>query len=304
MDRTKLLVYRLVSGYDIFHVDNNLIKYVPPRAQQMLEAELFYEKILEEIKFNSLIKANDINKILLTKGVLTPEEKKEYDGMPERLKEAKKILYEDWLNKRPALIKAGRGVIKSIEARFSELWKKSNSLRGITMEENARQKAEDYLLDACVTVDGYPLKYFKRLRRKINMMINSRLISNDEYRKVGLDRDFQFYIHNDYFKGMDLSTEQISAILMAKGFINAMNSTEPPTQEVLEDKDLFDGWIYYTEESRDIKRKKDAVDASIPTGHGQQAVFVPAKNAGDVHKIHKMNDSAGKVLAGAMLRKK
>ena len=70
---------------------------------------------------------------------------------------------------------------------------------------------------------------------------------------------------------------------------NAYESMESPSDEVVADDDMFDGWMIFQRRQREKDKKQQEVGKMSGSNHGGE-VFVVAESAEDVERIQSLND--------------
>jgi hypothetical protein len=297
MDRTNLLVYRLVTGKDIFNYKNSKIEYIPPCIDLLYEAEIFYSEYVNNIKFDGYILQEDVHKNVILKGFATPEEKREFDELDKTIDNERKLLYEAWTNKKPMEIKMKRAKIRALGDRYMALYNIFHCLDNVVLEVCAREEADLYWFRKSIKVNG---DYQEELDRSILNAVKSRFISSEEYRKVARDNTWMSYYNIGVFNNKIINQEQLNAISVTKTFLNVYSHPECPVDEVLDDYDLFQGWIYYIREKNEISKQKAEIDTNTKPN---SMVFVPVKDGEEAKKVNKMNSGVGKILAASLINK-
>lgn len=297
MDRTNLLVFRLVTGKDIFNYKNSKIEYTPPCIDLLYEAEIFYSECVDNMKFDGYILQEEAHKNIILKGFATPEEKREFDELDKKIDNERKLLYEAWLNKKQMDIKMKRAKIRALGDRYKILYNIFHCLDNVILEVCAREEADLYWLRKSIKVNG---ECKPELDISTINTIKSRFISSEEYRKVARDNTWMSYYNIGVFNNKIVNQEQLNAISVTKTFLNAYNHPECPPDEVLDDYDLFQGWIYYIKEKGDISKEKELIDSNTKEN---SMVFVPVKDGEEAKKVNKMNSGVGKILAASLINK-
>jgi hypothetical protein len=296
MDRIDLLVYRIIRGVDIFTYEGISIEYKPPSLKLLHEAELLYLDIIENNKFGDFILEEQAQRDIILSGLATQEDKDEFDGMEKRLTNARKELYEQYRDKNLMGEKIKRKLIVALNERYAKLWKIFHLLDNIVLELYARDEAEMYIAEKSIKIGGFP-KY--RISRDVFNIIKNRFITAEEYRRVARNNLWLSYYYNDFFKSKELNREQANAISVTRTYQNAMSHHEPPSEEVIEDYDLFQGWIAWIKESSEIKKKKQEIDKKAEGKSG--ASFVLVENEEEAQKVQKMNTPQSNAIAKSLL---
>lgn len=124
------------------------------------------------------------------------------------------------------------------------------------------------------------------------------LVLNDPWRSIW---GFRKNTNVPLFKNLDtyeLTYNQKHILTWSQLYENIAESAEPPTDMVIKDHDMLDGWFIV----QDRKRKKEDAEKELEQGTKSERiknaseVFVMAKDKEDIANIHGMNDNEGRAI--------
>ena len=127
-------------------------------------------------------------------------------------------------------------------------------------------------------------------------------IPHDNYRKKARSSEWLNYWSskdNNFFGNAvsKLNKEQINIWNTSRMYDAVLSHPNCPVDEVLNDSDLFDGWMINNSNKNQSEIAKKEIDDNLDrAGVKGGNVFVIAKDAEDVKKIHNMNSNANKMV--------
>jgi hypothetical protein len=88
---------------------------------------------------------------------------------------------------------------------------------------------------------------------------------------------------------MELSTEQISIVSFSLMYDNIYQSTECPTDEIIEDNDAIDGWLILQREKQSKSQKEKLLEKLHAKHENSKDIFVKADDADHAKRINNLN---------------
>lgn len=300
-NRIKETVYRLILGKVKFKVNNQSIEYTPPCADLLYEAELFYNDTLNSLYYPGCISRAFSKEKLTDMGYWDDKKEKEEKEMPEQIKEVKIKLYEAWKEEKATHVRFLRKHLELLKGRQRYLFMIASSIDSYTVEYLAHRLQQEYIILRSVNINGRPINQADPLPFYSNIVakISELSISPDQFKKVARDYDWWCYYANGYFNNKLLNEEQQVAISTTKCFESAYKNPDCPPEEVLDDPDLFDGWLELSRKENEGRKLRQKIDSEVDSK--AKAVFIPAKDMSQAKKIHEMNSDYAKNAAKSFL---
>ena len=118
---------------------------------------------------------------------------------------------------------------------------------------------------------------------------------NEPWKTIWSNRDVSscpLFIQ-DGFK--ELTFSQKNLVIWSKLYDNIQEHMEAPSEEVVKDDDMLDGWFIVQTRKREKDKKEKDIDSTLGSNAGKDEVFVMA-NPADKEKIkaiRNMNDDQG-----------
>mgnify|MGYP006107059839 CR=1 FL=1 len=88
---------------------------------------------------------------------------------------------------------------------------------------------------------------------------------------------------------IDLSTEQISLVSFSLMYDNIYQSTECPTDDIVEDNDAIDGWLILQREKQSKSQKEKLLEKLHSKHENSKDIFVKADDAEHAKRINNLN---------------
>jgi len=100
-----------------------------------------------------------------------------------------------------------------------------------------------------------------------------------------------FSLYNAGFRCEVFSQEVIDLINWAKKYENIRQHPDAPTEDVIEDDDLLDGWMSYISNKKDHDTATDGKEVFIPANSPEDIRRIQDKNSPEVKFMMKMRDN-------------
>lgn len=95
----------------------------------------------------------------------------------------------------------------------------------------------------------------------------------------------------------ELTDNQLSLISWSKFYDGVQKSMDAPSDEVMNDDDLLDGWAIWMSRKREDERKRSLAEQSTKDMHPNASeVFVITDNREDAVRINSLNDQYGRII--------
>jgi hypothetical protein len=297
MDKNRLLS-RLLKGYYFVKVKDFKLKVKPPTVYIENKAELYHNKIIEDLKFDdsqdwldedkrmfilsiNKIWHNDLQKeldvLLLDMGVLKTELFKNFN-----LIDTRKLIKEK---------------IKETESRISILHNKRYTYFDHTKQSYANVLKNHYIIKNTVYLKD---KLFFKTHKEQHLYYLQRLSNLITELNI---QDIRSITHDDSWKSLwesaktsvfdkpikDCNIEQRMVIGASMMLDNIRQHPECPSEEILQDSDALDGWVLFQNDKFEKQQKQKAVENNIKDKNAGE-IFVMAKSAAEIKSVMELND--------------
>lgn len=297
-------ISRIRSGvYYIQSEGKNICIKSPTLEDEFFINEKFkqeYEKCLEE----GLKTEDEIVDWMISKELWTHQDDEREEGLKKDIERLKREIYNN--RHRSNLREQIRKGIRAGEKQLSQMIDKKSKYFSNSCEGIANLAKISEFFRRCAFEDGV-ICDFDELRLELISNTYYRLLlsesdvrelaRNEPWRSIWVLRDSNSY---NLFKNEDrqLSPDQKSLLVWSRMYDNVYESSESPSEEVIKDDDLLDGWFaVQAQEKRDQAMQSEVDDKlSNPKIANSSEVFLMADNRQDAQKINELNSHHAKVL--------
>ena len=297
---------RIETGITFLNIKNSLYSMHMPTKEQKAISELVYRETLENSKYSELMTRRQVENYLAMKGIWNSNHDEELEKLNKYLEDLKIQLYDAMFNEKKQ--KQLRRQIKSVKQGINKSYVKKFSLDHITLEYHAENTRDEFLV--AITIkhsDGRPVYTYSNwsdvdnfiLQRFLNF-IQMNPISTEDFRELARTEPFRSkwsLQKQDVFDTSYNSPEQFTLMMYARMYDNVYEHPEKPTDEVIKDDDLLDGWFAKQRRLAEQERKRKEMDSILDKTGNKEAgeLFVMAGSDSEAGKIRGVNDLAAKI---------
>lgn len=254
-------LYRIISGYFLVKVAGKRYKILSPTPGILYRAEMYYQEVLLENRFDMWAEDKDIVKLLIANGEWTPESDDNLKKLSEQIDEYKHQAYLEHTKINFPRVKELKTLIKQCRDKEAEMKATRNKYMHLTLEGHAEILKREFILARCV-YGHKPRNLYFLLLNQIQAAINKQLVSIDEIRQIARS-DAWISIWNTagknpgrLFSNKFLNDEQRSLIMYTRMYENVYKHPECPPNNVINDDDLLDGWLIEQKQNKDKDKKE------------------------------------------------
>lgn len=294
-------IARILSGKVFVEYNSQKFYIIQPDFFQLAQSEQIYKESLAKASLLGCLTQKDMLDVLLYNNIWLPSYQKELDDFPHKIEDLQVELYNSFINfKRVDMI---RKQLSNLRKRFEFLNSILNNYFVFTAEaiaNNERLKINIwnglYNIVDNSKVD-YPISLVNDafLNHILHQYIQNK-IDNLEIREISKNAQWKIkwlnykVLHNFPFDISRMTEEQELLIMWSRYYDNILESGECPSNQVVEDNDMIDGWAII----QNKKNNKDKID--IHTKGNASEVFIVADTKEDAKRVHEMNDTYSEML--------
>jgi len=302
------IVNRILCGDTIFRVKSKLYKLVLPEPHINVLADDLYQDIIRKNRFNEWLDDADCLKILVNNELCSKDIDANLKEMAIVIEDTKINLYESLFMQDQFDITKKR--LQKLTDRYSELIRIRHALDYITLPGYAENVRRQFLIyhtlydydNNCKVwndwdeIDGPFITEIGRIAvANIIPISYLREIARTDPWKGHWNSTNGHPLKNNA-KGY-MSDEQRAVILFSHMYENIAKHPECPPDDIIDDDDLFDGWMIRERRKREKDQTTKQLDSRIGSKHaGADEIFLPARNAEQAQNIRNMNDLTGKII--------
>jgi hypothetical protein len=295
---TELLIYRILSGYLRCHIAGQSCRIYSPTFEQKYEAEEVYQDTMIQCRFNSVLSAEDLIQVLLDRNLWSLRNQEELDKLPKYLEDLKLDLYQNFL--RTSKQQRIRKELTKAKMRLVELVSKRGMYDHMSCEGVAELSKQYFFIYHNTRTDSgniVPL-LDSRLPEIIEMYIKN-ILGDDIIRSLVKTPQWRgvWGTQKDYLKSKCLTDEQQILISWSGVYDNIAEHMDAPSQDVIDDDDLCDGWIIFQSRKREKEKTQGQVRGAVGNSKIDRAseVFIMADTLEDAKKINSLNDTTANI---------
>jgi len=301
----ELLLYRILSGKLIFFYNSEKYELRSPNYDIRYEAQLLYNKILDDEKYNQWIREEDLNSYLIYLGLWTKDTLTIIKDLEKKIDFYKIELYKSAFF--PDKEKNNRKNLEQIRMQLDKIMIKKLDLLTHTLEGYASSIKNEYILcntlyknNKLIFIDNIhnsqsSYTYFNNLVNKIN----SHSISIVQFKNIARDKLWRSYWTcnktNIFNKSIiDITDDQRTLINISRMYDSVYDHPECPNDKVINDDDMLDGWLLLQQRKAEQNKNQKRVDELNPKLKNAQEIFLMSDSKESFEEIMSLNSQESK----------
>ena len=291
MDKRLLSLYlsRILSGQYVFIHNQITYKLIYPDISIKYAADIYAQNEYEKNKFNDWIYEDDILNFLISIDIWSHDGDKKLEDLENQIENSKVELYNNFLN--PTRIKSIKRNLLSIKNAHNKLYDLRHSLDHITPAGFSQTAKNQFILinslyyndNTKVFEDFNSVDY--ELLNSLSININQNMIDMSTFRQLARNEIWKNYwsANNSNIFGkptINWTDEQKTLVVISKMYDSAYEHPECPPDSIIEDDDMFDGWMII--QRREHEKNKDK---------NRNEKMLKDKNLGDAREVFLMANS-------------
>lgn len=301
-------IYRIITGKLLFNFNNKTYTLLPPKPIIKYKANLLYETIISDEKYNEWILAENLERYMTYLEVWNNDMSTFIAKSDKQLEDLKVSLFNNRLNSK--MTNRTRNQISSIRRRVADLQMTKQTYYSQTLEGYAESIKYEYIITNTLFHNG------KKVFGKFGSMqtsyqdftaivseINKHALQTYHYRQIArsdLWRSFWSIDKNNIFSGpVSLwSEEQRTLAGYSAMYDSVFEHPEKPVDSVIEDDDMLDGWMINQRRTIEKSKQQDSIIKSNNKLGKAQEVFIFTDSEEGIKEVMGMNsDEANLAIA-------
>ena len=298
------LLYRILLGYYYINI-NNKYKVISPDLKTKYEAEILYDNIIEENKFDKrFLTLKEIEMSLIANNIWNPELDKKIKEIENEIEDAKVDIYLNFLNSSKKTLYEKN--IESLKKILSQLYNKKNSFNHLSIEDHATSVKNEFIISNTIydSKNNLVINYndnldYIILQNFIQEIVNN-MIQACDIRRLAKSNVWHMYstttnINQDILTASDDYKLLISYTNM---YNNIKQHPECPSQDIIEDDNALDGWSIHQNRKAEKDKKKQSILDKVGGKNKNQGdhVFIFTNNEEEIKAINDLNDPEQKLF--------
>lgn len=305
----EILVSRICSGTIRIPLQDKVYFIHKPSLEQIYNAKEYYLEIFKEAELEGLYNEETLLQFMREKDLWDDESQSFFDKLPKEIEEFKLQLFQaTFKSTERELI---RKALKIAKDKFLEIIQKKTSYEYLTCAGSASMAVCRYLIGCGLKLNGklvFGENFWEeesQLLDKIMMVYSRSRIDDTQYREIARTNPWSNIWSSRNTASClfgcpatEYTDEQRNLTSWSTLYENIGQHPECPSDEILEDDDLLDGWLIYQRKQREQRMNAKAGDGLVTNEKikNSQEIFIVAQTQKDANKIININDAHGKAI--------
>ncbi len=293
-------ISRIRSGIYVIDLGILTLKILPTNLEQDWRINKVYYDAYNKAEEGGFMSHDEMLVAYKERGLWTEEDEEKEKGLEKDIDRLKVELFQN-KNKSNVVeqiriyLKAGKEQLEKI--RVKKFQDYENTCEGV-----AQSKKVTEMLKLCtVTMDGAPYTFSDIpvdhvLRfygiQVLNEAAVRELARTEPWRNIWLLKDSQSYeLFSSQYGNSQLNTDQKNLLLWSRMYDNVQESMDCPSDDVIEDDDMLDGWFIVQRKKAERQRTESQIADSTTNNKiaNSDEIFVMAHNKQDAKNINEAN---------------
>lgn len=297
-------ISRIRSGFYIVKDGDIRLKIVTPTLEQEFELNQVYQETYENASFDQFMTEDEMLIWMRERELWTNEDDKKLDGLKEDIDKLKVEIFNARNNE--SLRESIRKYIRAGEKQLARHLEKKTAYSGNTCEGIASIEKLYSFLKKCTYLNNELYDFQDLNLEHVLFLFHNLLLSEHKIRDLARNEPWRsLWVINESNKfnlfanyNRELSSDQKYLLIWSQMYDNVQESLDCPSEDVINDDDMLDGWYIIQKKKREKERSeaefKDGTSNSKIQNAGE--IFMMAGSNKDANRINNMNDTTGKII--------
>lgn len=297
-------ISRIRCGYYTIKENGIILKIYTPTTEDEYEINEVYRDAYEKAMYDDFKTENEMTEWMLEKELWTKEDDDKIEGLKKDLERLKVEIFNARNNE--TLREKIRMYIRAGEKQLIKQGEKKSAFHMNTCEGIALLEKSIAFLKRCTFLNGQlydfeSIQIDEVLSKYYSMILSDSQIRdlsrNEPWRSIWvLNETNSFHLFNN--SNRNLSIDQRNLLIWSKMYDNVQESLDCPSEDVIEDDDMLDGWFIVQRKKREKERAESEMENTIKNDKikNSSEIYMVAQTQKDAERINNMNDITGKVV--------
>lgn len=259
-------------------------------------AEMEAEQAYNSAFLDGAYSADELLSLIRENGWWTDEDEEKLLSLPKNIEQMKLDYYNNFHSK--STLDYIRSNITFQQNNLNQLYSRKNSLHEYSCEYAAEQAKLHFLLEhSTKNKDGSPVDLGQIPISNIVYKYGKELLYDNDLRQLSKNPELKTRWSNfrsaEIFANKNLTDMQLSLMTWCRVYDSVYESTECPTDDVIEDDIALDGWFVFRRRKSIEEKKKQSAESKF-NNNGAAENFIMANSPEEVRAIYEMNSAEGK----------
>jgi len=306
-NKKEKIIYDIILGIKYFYLDGKEYRFVPNNKFDIYHSNYLYNQFIHEHKYDGLMTVEDQTKYLNHLGLWTFKNTEDLKSLEKNLENMKLDLFLNRINVSYA--NKLRKKISSVKTGILRSHINKNKFLDETLEHHASEMRDKFLI--CMSIRNHRGKKIcnknnfldidNRFIQIHNDISNKEVVTVAEFREIARTQPFRGMWNYGKYRVFDrkiceLTKYQKVLASYSVMYDNVFKSVECPTDDVINDDDMLDGWFIQQRKEQEERRKekeRDKIFSKFKDKDGQE-LFVVSSDKEEVSQIYNMNDHSSR----------
>lgn len=296
-------VSRVRSGVCYLKLNNERIKVLTPTIEDELLANEIFMESFDQARSDDTFTNDEMLEWMQDRGLWTKEKDDKIKGCEKDIEKLKVEIFN--ARSKEKLRETIRLYLRSAEKALLKLQQEKEDFFNRTCEGIALQDKLMFLFGRCCFINSEPidisnsdisLLYYQYSSLQLTETQIRELARNDPWKLYWITKDYAPLFGND--KNRLLSNDQKGLIIWSKMYDNIQESMDCPTEEVIEDDDMLDGWFILQRRKHKSDRAKSELESKTSNQKIANAdeIMIMTDSSKEADNIHNMNSIGGEIV--------
>lgn len=304
------ILYRIVLGYYYIDVQNETYQVISPSFDIKYKAEILFDKIIEENKYDHRwLSENDIKYYLIINNIWNDGYDKQLKDLEKSIEDLKVDIYQNFLNKK--LLSNLKRKLDGVQNEINKLYNRKRCLDYLGIRDHAFAIKNEFIIMHCIMTLNNVLVFdptepninYSKLQSFIKEIIDQSINTSDLKKLVKSQLWKSYAVCCDFNKDLTSITDDYKYLInLHKMYDNARQHPEAPSEDIIDDDDALDGWFIFQNRKAEKEKKKNSTLSKINQNKLGQHNFIVADSPEEISVIQDLNGPEAAIIANEVLQ--
>jgi hypothetical protein len=287
-------IARIRAGYVPVTMGDYRFVVNHPNIDTAICAQESYIRAYEQAQEEGLLAEDELLDWLYLQNLWTEEDEKNYQKVvPDHIEYWKIELFNASMKSNTR--KTIRKYLQAAKEEYVRLHSLRHYYDYVTVDGYATYVRNMYLISRCATLNGAVVDWEQHSLHRLMGEYHKEILMPEEIRELARTSPWSglwtvLKLSGKIFSTDELTVEQQSLLSWTHMYDKIYESPDCPSDEVISDDDMLDGWLLVQKRKRDAEKQKQEVESHInPRMKNADEIYMIAETAEDAQKIDMMN---------------
>jgi hypothetical protein len=289
-------VSRIRSGFYMLAFDGFNVKVLTPTLEDEYLVNEVFSEAFDRARQDDLMVEEEMLEWMISRGLWSSEKDEKIKTIEKDIEKLKIEIFN--ARSREAFREQVRLYIRAAERALADLMMEKNENFSKTCEGMATQEKTVELFKRCCFIGNEPLDFNSVDINAIFYRYNEMMLTDTEVRELSRNEPWRsLFILKDDVKlfanesGRQLSSDQRAILIWSRMYDNVQESMDCPTDDVIADDDMLDGWFIIQRKKHESDRAKSELESRTQNSKisNSDEIFVFTDSRKEMESIEGMN---------------